>query len=295
MKNINNEINKIPTIESYKKRTPVNSSMDNILSMQMMLNRESQSTKKLHQDLSNLIMYLEKLIDKNDTPGFTKSILDIIEEMSEKLKNPVVNMNIEDKVVSKIQNAIKSIRLEQKEEIKIKDVGELITSINELKPFLSRLGFSIEAHKNISLDKESKDFLKKLENLETDAKNPIAVRLSDGKEFYKSIGDLNGGIRAMTGSSGNNFLSPTSSPTKANVDANNNLKVVQDNYTVKIEYSGANPIYIGKALPGTASSSAGWQIQKLTYSGSNVTDVQWAGSSLAFTGIWDSRAGYTYA
>ena len=67
-------------------------------------------------------------------------------------------------------------------------------------------------------------------------------------------------------------------------------------WTVAIDYAGgANPIYIGKALPGASKAAAVWQIKKLTYSGSNVTDLQWAGGSLAFGTVWNSRADATYS
>ena len=65
--------------------------------------------------------------------------------------------------------------------------------------------------------------------------------------------------------------------------------------TVKIEYSAGNAIYIGEARPGSLSSSTKWRIKKLTYSGADVTDVQWAGGSDAFIYIWDNRASYTYS
>lgn len=56
-----------------------------------------------------------------------------------------------------------------------------------------------------------------------------------------------------------------------------------------------SPIYIGEALPGTSKASAGWRIKKITYSGSAVTDVQWADSVSTFTKVWNNRASYTYA
>lgn len=66
-------------------------------------------------------------------------------------------------------------------------------------------------------------------------------------------------------------------------------------YTIKMEYSGESPIYIGKASPGTATSSAAWQIQKLTYSGSNITDIQWADGDISFDNIWDNRDSLSYS
>jgi len=65
------------------------------------------------------------------------------------------------------------------------------------------------------------------------------------------------------------------------------------------EYSTGNIIYRGYARPGTATSAAKWQIAKLTYSGSDLTQVDWPQSggiaSSEFIFVWDDRATYTYS
>ena len=68
-------------------------------------------------------------------------------------------------------------------------------------------------------------------------------------------------------------------------------------WTIKIDKDGGdNPIYIGKAEPGTLTSETFWQIFKITWDGSNdPTDVKWADSVTTFTKEWDERASYTYA
>lgn len=68
-------------------------------------------------------------------------------------------------------------------------------------------------------------------------------------------------------------------------------------YVTEIDYnSGTNPIYIGIANPGTATSAASWQIRKLTYdANNNVTAIQWAGGSADFATAWDSRASASYS
>lgn len=68
-----------------------------------------------------------------------------------------------------------------------------------------------------------------------------------------------------------------------------------------IDYvGGTNPIYIGKAQPGTATSDPLWQICKLTFDvNNNVTAIQYAiGAASAygsFDYIWDNRASLTYS
>jgi hypothetical protein len=54
-------------------------------------------------------------------------------------------------------------------------------------------------------------------------------------------------------------------------------------------------IYLGKAAPGTATTATGWQIQKFTYSGTNVTKIEWAGGSPNFDKVWDDRSSYSYS
>lgn len=53
-------------------------------------------------------------------------------------------------------------------------------------------------------------------------------------------------------------------------------------------------IYVGFALPGTATSSAAWAIKKLTYDGFYITQEDWADGVNTFTKVWDDRATYTY-
>ena len=67
-------------------------------------------------------------------------------------------------------------------------------------------------------------------------------------------------------------------------------------WTVRIAYvtGTSNPEYIGEAKPGTADSSTGWRIKKLTYSGNNVTHVRWASGNRNFDKEWDERTSYTY-
>lgn len=67
--------------------------------------------------------------------------------------------------------------------------------------------------------------------------------------------------------------------------------------TCLIDWSGGtNPIYIGFALPGSATSADVWQIRKLTWDGSNnPTAIQLADGSSNYNAIWDNRAALTYS
>jgi hypothetical protein len=61
------------------------------------------------------------------------------------------------------------------------------------------------------------------------------------------------------------------------------LKNIIDNGTT------ANVTYIGEAVPGTATSDAGWRIQRVTVSGTTTT-IEWGGGGSKFDQIWDNRA-----
>lgn len=68
-------------------------------------------------------------------------------------------------------------------------------------------------------------------------------------------------------------------------------------YATEMDYAGgSNPVYIGLANPGTATSEAAWQIKKLTYDTSgNLTTIQLANSAPNFDQVWDDRSSLTYA
>jgi len=65
--------------------------------------------------------------------------------------------------------------------------------------------------------------------------------------------------------------------------------------TTALSYSGSNVEYVGKAEPGSAKSAALWRIQKLVYTGSDVTDIQYADGNLNYDNVWDDRAGLSYS
>jgi len=70
----------------------------------------------------------------------------------------------------------------------------------------------------------------------------------------------------------------------------------------QIDNSAVNnqPLYVGTAKAGSATSAAAWRIQKLAYdSNGNVSAITWAnvdGNGIPSSSeIWDNRAGLVYA
>ena len=68
---------------------------------------------------------------------------------------------------------------------------------------------------------------------------------------------------------------------------------LDDVWVTRIATAG-NYTYIGKALPGSATASAVWQIKRIDATTGTV--IQWSSGTKAFDKIWDDRAagGTTY-
>ena len=63
---------------------------------------------------------------------------------------------------------------------------------------------------------------------------------------------------------------------------------------IQLDYAGrtdGQPVYVGWAEPGTATSAPKWRIAFLTYVANQVTQIQWAGGTIAYAFIWDNHAG----
>lgn len=69
--------------------------------------------------------------------------------------------------------------------------------------------------------------------------------------------------------------------------------VTDGNFTVRVA-EGSGITYIGKAQIGSATSSAEWQIQRITESGSS-TSIDWANGADEFDQVWDNRASLSYS
>ena len=71
----------------------------------------------------------------------------------------------------------------------------------------------------------------------------------------------------------------------------------QGEWKTKIAYDGSNRIqYVGKAVPGTATSDSLWQIKKFFYDGATtrIVDIVYANGNPTHKYIWDNRTTYTY-
>ena len=77
-----------------------------------------------------------------------------------------------------------------------------------------------------------------------------------------------------------------------------NLLLQREGLAIQLDYAGGPgdaPVYVGFALPGTATASATWRIMKLAYSGENLLSVTWANGNMLFVNVWDDRASLPYS
>lgn len=80
-------------------------------------------------------------------------------------------------------------------------------------------------------------------------------------------------------------------------DGVNLQRAKSSNLALQMDYAGgSNPVYLGQATPGTATSTALWQIRKLTFDGNNnITKIEYANGSPSFNQVYDDRAGLSYS
>jgi hypothetical protein len=65
---------------------------------------------------------------------------------------------------------------------------------------------------------------------------------------------------------------------------------------VRYAYNASNQVeYIGKAIPGTKTTDANWQIIKHSYTNNFVVSTLFAGGTDAFNKVWDNRTTYNYS
>lgn len=78
--------------------------------------------------------------------------------------------------------------------------------------------------------------------------------------------------------------------------ASESVRTIESALISSIEFNvDNNPVYVGYAVPGSATSAAVWQIRKFTYVGTNPTAIRFAGGSRLFNAVWDDRASLSYS
>lgn len=65
------------------------------------------------------------------------------------------------------------------------------------------------------------------------------------------------------------------------------------NYDTRIDEASDTITYVGKTVPGNAISSANWQVQRISVSGTQ-TIIEFADSDAKFDNVWNARASLVY-
>lgn len=131
--------------------------------------------------------------------------------------------------------------------------------------------------KNISeiLSKEEVESVDKTEIVDEEG-NTV-----DFKELFDSLGKKMGGNKVIGGAG-------------FTAEIAHSLDTLASNYATQIDdTSTASVTYIGKAVIGSSSASAVWQVQKIDES-SNPTTIKWADGNDAFDNIFNNRTSLTY-
>lgn len=75
----------------------------------------------------------------------------------------------------------------------------------------------------------------------------------------------------------------------------NGIHEAQPTYSAEMTIrmnDGATYLYIGKAALGSATSTAVWQVQRITQAD---TTILWANGNASFNNIWDNYASLPYS
>ncbi len=66
-------------------------------------------------------------------------------------------------------------------------------------------------------------------------------------------------------------------------------------YDVIIDEATTSSVtYIGKAVIGTATSAASWQIKRIDETVTDVVTIEWADNDADFDNVWDNRGSLSY-
>lgn len=63
----------------------------------------------------------------------------------------------------------------------------------------------------------------------------------------------------------------------------------------RLEVASSTITYVGKATAGTATSTAIWQIQRLTSTAGGNLTIEYADGNILYDNVWDNRASLSYS
>lgn len=187
-------------------------------------NTKSSNIQMQNQELQDLLIELQQVISEKkesesiNNKALLESITKMANEIASKIQAPVVSVEPNKEEINEIKKAIQKIKLPDLKELGQDTLKNLEKTVKDLS---TKLDSAVEAISDISLDvpdqiklsdanvktelpDDAMELLRLLENLKTSEKNPLSVRLSDGKKHYDAVvKGVRDGVQAVALNSGN--------------------------------------------------------------------------------------------
>lgn len=202
------------------------------------------------------------------------NISDVVEALNE--LSGIITKSLKENSYKPLESvSVKNIKDAKPDSIKV-------NNLSELSDFFKGLSKDIIDNKPIvNVTKQDVVF-------PTSPLNPISVRLSDGKSFYNAIAAaVSSGTAMFRDQAGRSAVVELTADGKVPVEAGSTSVYESRNDTT----TDANLVYLAKALPGSATTDAVWQIKRYNKSAGTMT---FADDVTNFTKVWNDRTGYTY-
>lgn len=151
---------------------------------------------------------------------------------------------------------------------------------------------------NVDLDKLDNSLKEYLANIIYNSeKNPLAVRLSDGDKWLDELKVLTNKVAETAQWIPNSMFLKNPGGGIANPATEESLSQLAGKFAIQIDdVTTTSVMYVGKASPGTSTSSPNWQIMKIDKSGTPITTViTWADGNSNFDNVYSNRASLTYS
>jgi len=203
---------------------------------------------------------------------------------------------------------------EQKEDVRVTNLGDIDfttlekTIVDEVSKLAKNQKAPIVDVKasDVTVNVDTKEFTKGLTELlkavqglefpevpKTDL-SKVEKKLDDSNKYLKEISEKRFG-GGGGGGNGSPYVDATGKPVVVELTVDGKIPVEAGATSTYESYndttSDTNLVYLGKALPGTATSAAGWQIKRYNKSAGHTS---FADDTTTFTLIWDNRSSYGY-
>lgn len=242
--------------------------------------KEMHSTLKTHKntDLTEVTKLLRQMLAEVSKPA---PEINIPEQ-----KDTVKVSNLKDIDFTTLEKAIKTIELSPKIDVKSPEV----TVNTDLEPLQKSITSVVDAIKAIVIPEVEKIDLK---TVETNTDKTVKQLEEANKKLQKIVDKPMGG--GGGGGNGTPYIDSTGKPINVELTVDGKIPVeagATSTYESRNDTTtDTNLVYLGKALPGSATSDAAWQIKRYNKSAGHMS---FADDVTTFTKVWDNRTSYTY-